>query len=75
VIAEVTGETPATKEDLTKVIEEQVEMTPEVREKMKPGIDNIWATVELTGEKAKEITDEAAAADEAALEASINETI
>ena len=54
---EATGEEPATKENITKVIEDQVgqdtELTPEVKEQLKPGIDSIWEVVELTGTKAK----------------------
>jgi hypothetical protein len=61
-ISEITGETPATKEDLsttvTKQIPKDVELTPVQQEQIDVGIDTIWGAIELTGTAAKDIQDE-----------------
>jgi len=63
---------PVTKEDLRKKVYEQVgELTSEKKEKLDPGIDDLWNSVQLTGAKAKvlsEETEKISATDESELE-------
>lgn len=58
-IAKTAGSPPATKEDLRKVVYKQVEeggpMTPATKKKVDQGIDTIFAKVELTTAKAKDL--------------------
>jgi hypothetical protein len=58
-ICEITGATPATKDDLKKVVYKQLEekgpMTPETKKKVDQGIDTIFEKVELTTDKAKDL--------------------
>jgi hypothetical protein len=58
-ICQMTGSSPATKEDLKKVVYKQVEqqgpMTPEKKKKVDQGIDTIFEKVELTSAKAKDL--------------------
>ena len=58
-ISQITGAPPATKEDLKKVVYKQVEekgpMSPETKKKVDQGIDTIFAKVELTTAKAKDL--------------------
>ncbi len=58
-ICQITGSTPATKEDLQKVVYKQIEekgpMKPETKKKVDEGIDTIFEKVELTSTKAKEL--------------------
>jgi hypothetical protein len=58
-ICQIVGTTPATKEDLKKVVYKQVEekgpMSPETKKKVDQGIDTIFAKVELTTAKAKDL--------------------
>lgn len=54
--AEITSETPATKEDLSRTIKEQISKPEEApAETVDAGIDAIWDAVELTGEVAKDL--------------------
>jgi hypothetical protein len=66
-ICKLVGSTPATKEDLKKVVYKQLEpngpMTPDTKKKVDQGIDTIFAKVELTSSKAKEL-EEATPADQ-----------
>lgn len=59
VISQMTGSPPATKGDLEKVVYKQVEkqgpMTTAKKKKLEEGIDAIFAAVELTTAKAKEL--------------------
>lgn len=63
---------PVTKEDLRKKVYEQAgELAPEKKEKLDPGIDDIWDAIQLTGAKAKvfsEGTEKISATDEDELE-------
>jgi hypothetical protein len=56
-ISEITGDPPATKEDLRKVVNKQVEeqgpVTPDTKKKVDKGIDTIFEKIELTTAKAK----------------------
>jgi hypothetical protein len=58
-ISQITGNPPATKEDLRKVVYKQVEakgpMSPETKKKVDQGIDTIFEKVELTTAKAKDV--------------------
>jgi hypothetical protein len=58
-ISEITGAPPATKDDMKKVVHKQVTeqgpMTPDKEKKVDQGIDTIFAKVELTTEKAKDL--------------------
>ena len=56
-IAELTGNTPATKEDMKKVAKKQPHqpMNSNTEEKIDKGIDTIWEKIELTSEKAKDL--------------------
>ena len=58
-ICQITHSTPATKDDLKKVVYKQVEengpMTPETKKKVDEGIDTIFDKVELTTAKAKDL--------------------
>jgi len=55
-ISDITGSPPATKDDLKKVVYKQAgPMTPDKREKIDKGIDNIFDKIELTTEKAKDL--------------------
>lgn len=64
---------PVTKEDLKKKVYEQVgELTSEKKEKLDPGIDDLWDAIKLTGAEAKvfsEGTEKISAAEEDELEA------
>jgi hypothetical protein len=58
-ICQIVGTTPATKDDLKKVVYKQVEeqgpMSPATRKKVDQGIDTIFEKVELTTAKAKDL--------------------
>jgi hypothetical protein len=58
-ICQIVGTTPATKEDLKKVVYKQIEeqgpMSPAIRKKVDQGIDTIFEKVELTTAKAKDL--------------------
>jgi hypothetical protein len=56
-ISEITGAPPATKDDLKKVVYKQLPHTPTGDEKKKidKSIDTIFAKIELTSEKAKDL--------------------
>ncbi|HJY54101.1 MAG TPA: hypothetical protein VKD89_08760, partial [Candidatus Udaeobacter sp.] len=58
-ISKITGNPPATKDDLKKVVYKQLEtqrpMSPETKEKVDPGIGTIFEKVELTTAKAKDL--------------------
>jgi hypothetical protein len=58
-ICEIVGTTPATKDDLKKVVYKQVEekgpMSPDTKKKVDQGIDTIFEKVELTSAKAKDL--------------------
>jgi len=64
---------PVAKEDLAKKVYEQAgETTPEKKERLNPGIDDIWDAIQLTGAKAKvysEGTEKISASEEDELEA------
>src|SRR5262249_55586192 len=57
-ISKITGNPPATKDDLKKVVYKQLEtkgpMSPETKKKVDQGIDTIFEKVELTTAKAKD---------------------
>ena len=58
-ICQIVGTTPATKDDLKKVVYKQVEkkgpMSPETKKKVDQGINTIFEKVELTTAKAKDL--------------------
>jgi hypothetical protein len=58
-ICQIVSTTPATKDDLKKVVYKQVEekkpMSPETKKKVDQGIDTIFEKVELTTAKAKDL--------------------
>src|SRR5437867_2662577 len=58
-ICQIVGTTPATRDDLKKVVYKQVEekgpMSPETKKKVDQGIDTIFEKVELTTAKAKDL--------------------
>jgi hypothetical protein len=58
-ICQITGATPATKDDLKKIVYKQIEakgpMSKETKKKVDQGIDTIFEKVELTSEKAKDL--------------------
>ena len=58
-ICEITGDPPATKEDVKKVVykqkEEERPMTPDTKKKIDKGIAEIFEKIELTTEKAKDL--------------------
>lgn len=66
VVAKISGEKPAAKEDLAKTIYKQAEakgpMTPATKVKLDQGIDELFESIELTGKAAKEIASQPAAA-------------
>lgn len=58
-ICEITGTTPATKEDFQTVVYKQVQerdlASPKAKEKIDKGDDAMWSGIELAGAKAKEL--------------------